>query len=553
MIGVLADPGEHDVVREFFELFKTPWEFCQSDRLYDVLLSTGARSVCGATAKLLVIYSGEKTVGDEEAGVQIDAQRTSSVLSYGERRLPVYGKSVTFRDKGIGLTTEAHPREPAAYVVRASGRLVVRIGYDLFREVRVLLTAGQPPANAGVPVLEIHIALLREVIIWSGTPLVEIPPVPEGYRFIACLTHDVDHPSIRRHKWDRTTFGFLYRACVGSVINVCRGRASVRDLLTNWAAVLTLPLVHLGLAKDFWRELGRYGEIEPGAGSTFFVIPFKNRAGRTCDGQAPGRRAARYGARDITDEMRQLMAAGCEVGVHGIDAWLDSSQGREELMEVVRLTGVSDIGVRMHWLYGGEGSPANLERAGFAYDSTSGYNETVGYRAGTTQVFKPLGATRLLELPLHVMDTALFFPGHLNLAPREARDRVSGFIDNALRFGGTVTVNWHDRSVAPERLWGRVYRDVIEDLKGKDAWFPTASQAVSWFRKRRAAGFESVKWGPAIVRAKVSVDVDENLPGLRLRIHKAREHREGAWIGGDASGEYVDIGLSQGTEASVRI
>ena len=27
MIGVIADPAEADVVREFFELFKTPWEF----------------------------------------------------------------------------------------------------------------------------------------------------------------------------------------------------------------------------------------------------------------------------------------------------------------------------------------------------------------------------------------------------------------------------------------------------------------------------------------------------------------------------------------------
>ena len=27
MIGVIADSADHAVVREFFELFKTPWEF----------------------------------------------------------------------------------------------------------------------------------------------------------------------------------------------------------------------------------------------------------------------------------------------------------------------------------------------------------------------------------------------------------------------------------------------------------------------------------------------------------------------------------------------
>ena len=32
-----------------------------------------------------------------------------------------------------------------------------------------------------------------------------------------------------------------------------------------------------------------------------------------------------------------------------------------------------------------------LEKAGFSYDSTVGYNETIGYRAGTAQVFKHPG------------------------------------------------------------------------------------------------------------------------------------------------------------------
>ncbi len=111
--------------------------------------------------------------------------------------------------------------------------MLARIGYDLFSEVRTLLTVGQPPANANMPALELHIAFLRDLITGCGVPLVEIPPVPDGYRFIACLTHDVDHPSIRRHKWDHTMFGFLYRAIFGSLRNLIRGRMSVQDLLTN--------------------------------------------------------------------------------------------------------------------------------------------------------------------------------------------------------------------------------------------------------------------------------------------------------------------------------
>ena len=153
-----------------------------------------------------------------------------------------------------------------------------------------------------------------------------------------------------------------------------------------------------------------------------FVIPFKNYPGKNSHGLAPRFRAARYGARDIADTIGKIMAAGCEVGLHGIDAWLDSSRGREELEEIRRLTGVSEIGVRMHWLYYDQQSPVALEQAGAAYDSTIGYNETVGYRAGTTQAYKPLPATRLLELPLHVMDTALFYPSLPGAIPTTGDD-----------------------------------------------------------------------------------------------------------------------------------
>ena len=69
-----------------------------------------------------------------------------------------------------------------------------------------------------------------------------------------------------------------------------------------------------------------------------------------------------------------------------------ASKGRFEREAIQTMTGEPEVGVRMHWLYFNEESPVLLERAGFSYDSTVGYNETVGYRAGTTQVFRPLNA-----------------------------------------------------------------------------------------------------------------------------------------------------------------
>ena len=544
-IGVIADTANHEVVREFFELFKTPWEFYQAHRQYDVLICAGDQRL-DATAKLVLLYAGARAHFDDRHGIETDSKfEGARILSYRGNRLPIYGSTVAFPGKRTALLADESSRECVAYLARSEDTILGRVGYDLFAEVGTLLTAGQPAANAAIPALDLHIAILRDLITSNGVSLVEIPPVPDGYQFIACLTHDIDHPSIRQHGWDHTTLGFLYRALFGSLRSLLRRRISLRDLIANWMAALKLPFVHLGLAEDFWLKFDdRYLELEKGVCSTFFVIPFRDRPGTTfpSNGRVPAFRAARYGARDIANALRKLAAAGCEIGLHGIDAWTDSAGGCEELEEIRRLTGASRIGVRMHWLYFDRQSPAVLEKADAAYDSTIGYNETVGYRAGTTQVYKPPAATQLLELPLHVMDTALFYSAYLGLSPREARTILGRMIENVVHFGGCFTVNWHDRSVTPERLWDRCYSELVEELKKNRAWFATSGQATSWFRKRRSALFESDCTQPYGVGATVDAAQRDDSPGLRLRIHKARE----SFAPGPYSSEdYVDIAIDE--------
>lgn len=549
MIGVMANPAEHEVVREFFELFKTPWEFYRRDRRYDVLLCAGDGEFDGNT-KLVLFYAGNNMQFDGEQKISTGRHGTSTrIFLYQGNRIPIYGDVITFADKAGGLLTDEDSQECAAYVEEADGTSRARIGYDLFGEVRTLLTAGQPRANGNIPTLELHVAFLRDLITGCGVSLVEIPPVPQGFEFIACLTHDVDHPSVRQHGLDHTIVGFLVRATFGSLIDAFLGRVSIRDAVKNCVAAIKLPFVYMGLAKDFWRDFDeQYLKLEQDLPSTFFVIPRKADAGRGVDTRAAALRASRYGARELADTISRLQAAGREVGLHGIDAWLDSSAGREELEVIRSLTGVEETGVRMHWLYYNENSPASLEKAGAAYDSTIGYNDTVGYRAGTTQVYKPLGTVRLLELPLHAMDTALFYLSYLGLSPRKASARLRHMADNVVQYGGVLTINWHDRSLAPERLWGDCYHELIQDLKKRGAWFSTASQATSWFRKRRSATFEMESLHPGMVHANVAVDHHDNLPGLRLRIHKARKPSE---IGTHHSEGYIDMAVESCANASV--
>ncbi len=509
MISVAANNEDHPVVAEFFELFKTPWEFFQPGCRAEILLCAQTE-IPASDAKLVLIYGSELNSFDRAQSAPIRPQGAGKFLTHAGKTFPIYGHSLAFENSPC----------PALLETKRGEQTIVRIGYDLFSEIRQLLTVGQPMAHAATPTLERHIELLRELILRHAAPLLEIPPVPTGHNFIACLTHDVDHVGIRNHKFDHTLFGFLFRATLGSVLDVGRGKKTFGQLFTNWLAVLKLPFVHLGLAKDFWYQFDHYVELENGAASTFFVIPKKGETGLDAKGNRSPKRAASYDARDLKEILVGLKNSGKEIGTHGLDAWRDAAAGREEKKIISEITGANETGVRMHWLYFGEQSHAILEDAGFTYDSTVGYNGTVGYRAGTTQVFKPLTVKKLLELPMHAMDTALFYPSYLNLSPQQAAEKMSPLIHFAAQNGGAFVVNWHDRSLAPERLWDGSYGELISECKKSGAWFATAGQTVEWFRQRRETGFECSGRSVKIRARKSSAD---NLPGQRVRIHTAAE------------------------------
>jgi hypothetical protein len=516
VLGVIAARSDENVIGEFFELFKTPWEFYSGAREYSAVLCAGNSIPDGkVAARLVLVYAGHETSFDKSHGIDIASARDRAI-SFADITIPIYGDFVSILQQTESAVDACSP-SAIAFVARLTEPRFVRVGYDLFSEVRALLNDGQPAENAITPTLDLHIALLRRIITGCGLPLAEVPPIPEGFPFIACLTHDLDHAVLRRHKVDATVLGFLYRATVASALKTARGRLRPRKLLENWVAAAKLPFVYAGLAQDFWLQFDRYLDMEKGRPSTFFAIPFERKAGQSPSGQAPAARASAYDVSHIAEKIRVLKAAGCEIGLHGIDAWRDSSSGREEAARISAVSGDETVGVRMHWLYRDEKSPLAWEEAGFSYDSTVGYNETVGYRAGTVQVFRPPQVSRLLELPLHVMDTALFYPDYLGLSDSEAWDWLRPIFENAVRYGGVLTINWHDRSIAPERQWGEFYCRILEELTNRGALFCTASKTVAWFEKRRSVTFEPALGGT--YRTAVSDECGEGTPGLRLRLY----------------------------------
>lgn len=518
MIGIICRDDERNIAREFFELFKTPWDFYDSKHSYDVVVST-QEGISKNNARLILLYSSETTQVDENHSIEVNASSCNHVVNSNNEQLPIYRNLVNLHGDCVSMLHTVPDSKVAAVKFLENQTVIIRVGFDLFEEIAFLLAEGQPVRNAFIPTLDFHISMLRNWIISAGIPLVEIPAIPFGYKFFTSLTHDVDFVGIRRHKFDHTMWGFIYRAVVSSTVAFLRGRIRFAKLWTNWIAVLKLPFVFAGIVDDFWDHFDKYTDIENGMSSTFFLIPFKNQAGNHVINKDLYKRAVKYDVGDIGKQIKHLMELGFEIGLHGIDAWVSADKGSQEMKRVVEITGQKEIGVRMHWLCYNNQSPFLLEQAGFGYDATLGYNETIGFRNGTLQVFQPIGVNRLLEIPLNIQDTALFFPGRLNLQDADAAKLCNKLMDSADFHGGVLTASWHERSLEPERVWGNLYKWLLEESQARGAWIGNASQVVAWFRHRRSIALKECN----LVDGKFMIDIvgDASASDLKMffRIH----------------------------------
>jgi hypothetical protein len=530
MIGVISDSSEASAVLEFFQLFKIPWQWYVAGNSYSCIVSGTGALPDDFSSELAIVYQSGSAPLDKQLELGPKERGGDAWVSDGKSEFPIYGKSLAFVNTNVALLRFRDSNESAACEKTIGGKKIVRIGYDLFQEVAWLLSTGQPAKNANIPTLDLHIALLRSILVGSGVRFAEILPFPSEHEFMCCLTHDVDFTGISEHKCDLTMCGFLYRATLKSLIDAVRGKRSWERCRTNWRAALSLPLVYFGVVPDFWLEFDRYRELERDLGSTFFFIPFKNCPGQQGKEPAPARRAAKYDVLKMKEDILRLANDGCEIGLHGIDAWCNSHMARRECAVISNLTGQAEVGVRMHWLYFRSDSPDVLESAQLSYDSTFGYNDAVGFRAGTSQVFCIPPSKSLLELPLIVQDTALFYPDRMNLRDEDAMNTCIEVIEQFSRFGGVLTVNWHTRSLSPERLWGEFYKSFIARIKSSRAWFGTAQQIVNWFRARRAIEFLEVCSSGDTSNLIITGPSSNGKPPFRVRVYNASKDINGSGI-----------------------
>jgi len=422
----------------------------------------------------------------------------------------------------------AHRKDVPGY----SGTLIDLAENDVFQKVADLLNTGRPHQHE--PACDILLDKLRSQLS-EKTVLAEIPPAPYDHPYMVALTHDVDVTSVRECRFG--TVGYAAWRCI------LQGEA---------AAGTRILLARCGIGTDPWALFSAWKMLEAGLGvrSTFFFIPKKGD---------PGILAHRYRAVRYTipaGVVEDLTTGGWEAGIHGIDNWTSAGKSRRE--EVAALgRDHRNPGNRTHWLLADAMSFRVLDEAGYAYDSTFGYNDDAGFRAGTTQVYRPRGTTNLLELPLHIQDlgllgTSCFAPSaggweripcrNLDMpAARSFCDRIIGY---AKQYGGVITLLWHYENITPPRDWSNLYSDMVKQAVSDGAWVTTAGQIVDWFRSRRGASL-SLTVVEKTVLLRISGLKTLPVPSLQVRllIDPSRiagidaEHRPG--------NGYVDIRCSR--------
>jgi hypothetical protein len=153
------------------------------------------------------------------------------------------------------------------------------------------------------------------------------------------------------------------------------------------------------------------------------------------------------------DDLRNLLHRGFEICLHGsYRAGRTPGQLAGEKIELESILGMSVSGHRQHYL---NFHPATffpeLERAGFEYDMSVGYNDMSGPRAGTLFPFRPYDIEKakpfsLWEIPFILMDTTLATT--YRFSSGEALDHCIDQMRDMENSGGCVSLIWHQEQLS---------------------------------------------------------------------------------------------------------
>lgn len=306
------------------------------------------------------------------------------------------------------------------------------------------------------------------------------PLWPDGARFFVALTHDIDTP----WRWTR-------QGVRGAASRLKHAVSDVRigDAMRDARGLARLPLHKVRKTDPNWC-FERVAELESqrGFASTSYVLAAHRDPH---DGAAPEAYAERR-----PQLVAELAALGGEIGLHGsYRSGDDLALLRAERHDLEVLLGRPVRGLRFHYLrMRWQEVVGRLDRLGIEYDTTLGFSDRPGPRAGFSFPFQPWDHSTgrpasFLELPLLLMDATLAESRYMGLSPSKGRKEVDAVLDRLAAVGGGAAILWHNDRF--DRVYGRgwdaVYEHLLDGIVARGGTAGTGAALCDWWKAERCA------------------------------------------------------------------
>jgi hypothetical protein len=335
------------------------------------------------------------------------------------------------------------------------------------------LVAGGQSRRPVVSLLAVE--LRRAALAVAGRrPVRSLAPWPEGHRWAALMTHDLDVVDW----WG--LFPLLRMAELGMkgawdlVARVARAakRSIRRDPVSRGVHSLLQLEAHHGIR------------------ATWFVICAKPSIRSMISGDSTYRPDGPAARRILT----ALTQAGHEIGLHGSFATADHALNMATQRRWLgRLTAAPIAGVRQHFLRMHPGRTQQIMvEAGFDYDATWGFADRNGFRLGVADVVPAWDAAGETALPLDLvplvwMDRALSKYAGVEEAGRWIED-ARELARECKAVEGVWSGLWHPNTMEALGFPGAepAFVSLLQALADDRPFFGSAQKIVQWRRFRRS-------------------------------------------------------------------
>ena len=287
----------------------------------------------------------------------------------------------------------------------------------------------------------------------SGKPFVRKAQWPEGVNFAAALTHDADRLTAPLSHVMKVRKRFPFYLIIKRIL-------SLDDPYWNIKKIVSM-------------------EDALNLTSSFYLLVHD------------------YSLKGKREYIRSIAKNGWDIGLHGsFETHESATRMLEDVDAFEKEIGQKPRGIREHFL---KFDPSKtwqiMEELGFLYDTTWGFNQKPGFRAGVCLPYHPPSSDfrtlNILELPLILMDTSLW--GYMHLDEEEGFTEVEGAVSRVKEQKGLFTLLWHQEAV--QMRGGRLYSRILIHLARENCFVSNAEKIAEWWLNRERSEMQEIEQG----------------------------------------------------------